>query len=57
MHVLLYMFWYPYNAPYRAFDVYSYGSHMGDLEHLRVIVDVGSTQIMEVRGQGPAQGS
>ena len=46
--MLLYMFWFPYNAPYRAFDTYSYGSHMGDLEHVRVIIDADSKQIQEV---------
>jgi len=48
VHELLYMFWYPYNAPYRAFRVYSYGSHMGDLEHVRIIVDAASDRIQEV---------
>ena len=49
VHVLLYMFWYPYNAPYRAFHLYSYGSHMGDLEHMRVIIDADNLTIQEAR--------
>ena len=54
VHELLYMFWYPYNAPYRAFQVYSYGSHMGDLEHVRIIVDAASARIQEVRRRVPS---
>ena len=33
---LLYMFMYPYNAPYQILGCYPVGAHLGDLEHVRI---------------------
>lgn len=46
---LLYMFFWPWNAPYEPLRGHPIGAHVADLEHVRLIVDRSSLQIIEVR--------
>lgn len=45
---LLYMFFWPWNAPYKPLPSLSIGAHMADLEHVRIIVDKRTLRIIQV---------
>lgn len=45
---LLYMFFWPWNAPYEPLSGHSFGAHVADLEHVRLILDQSSLRIIEV---------
>ena len=48
-YTILYMFFWPWNAPYVPLAGHSFGAHVADLEHVRVIVDKRTMRIVEVR--------
>ena len=49
VYALLYMFFWPWNAPYEMLPGHPFGAHVADLEHVRIIVDKDSERITEVR--------
>ena len=48
VYSLLYMFFWPWNAPYQLAGQ-AFGAHVGDLEHVRVIVDKRTMRIIKAR--------
>ena len=48
VYAMLYMFFWPWNAPYRPLGGLPIGAHVADLEHVRIIVEKRKLRIIQV---------